>query len=203
VAVTKRWLSPDEAKRIAEKNREAWRHRDGFKMPPVGSGGTFPIRPPPKIKATAGGRRQGRAVHELPAPSETSECLTFVAWTKLVTFQGEPLFDRVVKIPNERGKSGVQTAILFSIGMRAGFPDYAIHAPAGRWHGLYLEAKRRRGGSVDPEQLAWQSKLKRWGYHCEICAGAEALIEATRCYFERAGCVADGSWVDRTRGPTA
>lgn len=133
------------------------------------------------------------------APSETAECRTFVEWTKLVTFHGEPLYERVVKIPNERGKAGAMTAILTSIGMRAGFPDYDILAPAGQWHGLYLEAKKIRGGIVSTDQTQWREKLIRYGYYCEICAGSLELIRATQNYFLAAGAVADGTFIDHTR----
>lgn len=211
--MTKRWLTPEKAAEIHQKNRAAWLEQQKAAREPLpysavaeqmrlvreqyakqGPGHYLPDRQP---KPTKGRKRQPAA---LPAPSETSECYRFIAWTKFVHFHGEPLYERVVKIPNERGKSGVQTAILIGIGMRPGFPDYSIHAPAGKWHGLYLEAKKVRGGTVDPEQIVWRDKLRRWGYHCEICEGADAMIAATRRYFETAGCVTDGSWIDRTRG---
>lgn len=143
---------------------------------------------------TAQGRRKAAA----PAPLETDECRTFIAWTKLVTYLGEPLFDRVVKIPNERGKRGASIAIMVAIGMRPGFPDYDILAPAGRFHGLYLEAKRE-GETPKAEQTAWRDRLIRYGYHAEVCQTAIELINAVKQYFERAGCVADGSFVDGTR----
>lgn len=132
-------------------------------------------------------------------PSETAECRAFVEWTKLVQFKGRPLFDRLVKIPNERGKRGIMTAILFSIGMRAGFPDYVILAPAGKFAGLMLEAKKRDDYEVSPAQETWRDDLLEFGYHAEICAGAEELIHATQQYFVRTGCEADGSYINRTR----
>lgn len=138
-------------------------------------------------------------VHGARCPSETAECRRFVDWTRLVTFRGRPLFDRTVKIPNERGMAGVMTAILVSIGMRRGFPDYLILAPVGKFAGLLLEAKRQFGGEVEPEQETWRQDLIEFGYHAEICAGADELIYATQQYFVRAGCEADGSYVNRTR----
>lgn len=132
-------------------------------------------------------------------PSETAECRAFVEWTKLVQFRGRPLFDRLVKIPNERGKRGVSTAILASIGMRAGFPDYLLLAPAGKFAGLLLEAKKVDDFTVPPAQETWRDDLIEFGYHAEICAGAENLIYATQQYFVRTGCEADGSYINRTR----
>lgn len=139
-----------------------------------------------------------RAAVRPRAPSETSECKTFIAWTRLVKFKGEPLFERVVKIANER-RAGPSIAILESIGMREGFPDYDILAPAGQWGGLYLEAKKVDGGKIEPEQEAWRLKLIRFGYHAQICAGSVELIAACQWYFNAAGCVADGSFIDHTR----
>lgn len=140
-----------------------------------------------------------RAARTIRAPSETDECRTFIAWTQLVTFQGEPLSQRVVHIPNERGKAGAAVAILTAIGLRRGFPDYAILAPAGRWHGLYLEAKRRRGSLTGADQTAWRIRLNQWGYCSEICDGAIELILATRRYFFLSGATAAGIFIDNTR----
>lgn len=134
-----------------------------------------------------------------PAASETAECLAFIQWTELVSYCGRPLFYRVVKIPNERGKAGIATAILTSIGMKKGFPDYNILAPCGEWHGLYLEAKKKVGGKVDQDQLDWKFRLREFGYWSEICDGADELILATKDYFYRNGAIADGRFVDRTR----
>lgn len=165
----------------------------------------------PKVKRavrhkTAQGQRQ--AVRPR-APSETAECRTFIAWTKLVKFKGAPLFDRVVKIPNERGKAGVMTAVLASIGMRDGFPDYVIHAPVivpeyledefHTKHGLYLEAKRVKGGTIDPEQFAWRDRLLDWGYHAEICEGAVEMIEAVKRYMQLTGATSSHEFIDATR----
>ena len=140
-----------------------------------------------------------RPSHSLPVPTETEECQRFIGWTKLVRFRGRPLWDRVVKIPNERGKSGASIGILVSIGMRNGFPDYFIAAPVGIWAGLLLEAKRIKGSDTSDSQVQWQRDLTEFGYYPAICLGADALIAATQRYFDAAGCTADGSFVDPTR----
>lgn len=131
---------------------------------------------------------------------ETDECLTFIEWTRLVRYKGRPLYDRTVKIPNERGKRGASIAILVAIGMRKGFPDYIILAPCGRWAGLFIEAKRAKGGDTDDaDQNAWRELLIEFGYEAVICEGAHQMILAVQGYFHRAGCETDGSWTDRTQ----
>lgn len=162
---------------------------------------------PPVKRAVRHKSQQGQRAAQRPrSPSETAECRTFLAWTRLVTFMGESLEVRVVKIPNERGKAGVATAILASIGMRDGFPDYVIHVPViatfvgcHTKHGLYLEAKRVKGGKVDAEQERWRDRLIGWGYHAEICEGALQMIDAVKRYMAMTGATKAGLFVDNTR----
>lgn len=173
---------------------------------------------PPVKRAVRHKTAQGqRAARRPPSPSENQECRTFIAWTKLVTFDGAPLFERVVKIANERGKHSALTAILVSIGMRTGFPDYVLHVPVV-WaldagspsmalpkidmcsrFGLYLEAKRVSDGRIDPEQLAWRDRLVAWGYHAEICEGAAQMIDAVKRYMASTGATRAGRFRDATR----
>jgi hypothetical protein len=126
--------------------------------------------------------------------TEAQECIAFLDWCALVSFDGVPLIERVVKIPNERNKRSVMTAVLAKLGMRRGFPDYVILVPMADWHGLFLEAKRATRGKVDREQEEWRDRLRSWGYAAEICAGASEMIRATRNYFGGSA----GRFVDRT-----
>lgn len=185
-------LTEDQAREMSARNREARRVQFTPRLPDDRG------LPPPTVYPPMPPVQRIRSPRPA-APTEHAECLHFIEWTKLVRYRGAALFDRVVKIPNERGKPGASIALLQQIGMRNGFPDYDVLAPAGRWHGLYLEAKRLTGGRIEPEQEKWRMDLIGWGYHAAICAGALELIAATRWYFVSAGCVADGSWVDNTR----
>lgn len=119
-------------------------------------------------------------------PTENEECMAFVDWTKYVHYRGRPLFDRLVKIPNERGKAGVMVAVLTRLGMKPGFPDYELLVPLPPYGALFLEAKRAQGGRTAPEQLVWRNALWEFGYHAEICAGAGELIDAVCRYMRSA-----------------
>lgn len=193
--MSKRILTLEEVTQIGRRNRDAWDAQRRARQ----AGIQTVDQARKNLELESPDTKVRPKVAKPKAPSETAECLAFIGWTGLVFYKGRPLRDRVVKIPNERGKRGVATAILNSIGMATGFPDYDILAPAGRWHGLYLEAKKRDGGSVNEEQNAWRELLTEFGYRAEICAGALELIAATKQYFIDAGCEADGSWVDNTR----
>lgn len=132
----------------------------------------------------------------LREPTESQECVLFLDWAALVRFDGEPLIDRIVRIPNER-RPGVMTAVLTKLGMRKGFPDYAVLVPLEPYAGLFLEAKRVRGGRAEPEQLAWREKLRSWGYDAHICEGGQRMIQCTHNYLS---LLAPDRFVDRTEG---
>lgn len=141
------------------------------------------------IAGRAGGIRR-------PGVSEWHHCVEFVDWTRLVTYRGESLFERVVHIPNERGGGGkAHIGTLIRAGFRVGFPDYSILAPLGDWAGLYLEAKKP-GGAIYADQVAWRDRLIRYGYRAVICDDAAALIAATREYFAELG---PPEWIDRVQ----
>lgn len=129
--------------------------------------------------------------------TENQECAVFIGWCQLVRVDGEPLFERVVKIPNERSCASVSTAILVRLGMRPGFPDYEVLVPRPPYHALFLEAKRTRGGRIAYEQETWRENLRRWGYWAEICTGGEEMIAATRAYL--APLARSGRFVDRVQ----
>lgn len=120
------------------------------------------------------------------APTETDECIAFVEWAKWARYRGRPVYERLVKIPNERGKAGAHIVYLERMGMKKGFPDYVLFLPLAPYAGLVLEAKRRKGGAIAPEQIRWRDDLISFGYHAEICRGADELIDAVRRYMRLA-----------------
>lgn len=149
---------------------------------------------PPRHRNAQAQRKAAAAA----SPLEVDECRTFIAWTKLVTFAGEPLFERVVHVPNERGKRSAAIAILVAIGLRPGFLDYVIFAPYNGHHGLMIEAKRI-GEEASQNQGEWIERLNRWGYTASCAQGSVQLIEAVRSYMRKCGAHASGVFVDSTR----
>lgn len=151
--------------------------------------GTRPKVPPKSLHPK-------RQHHAAPVASEWQECLRFIEWTRLVRYRDEPLFERLAHIPNERGKAGIAVARLVAIGLKPGFPDYLVLVPLGAYIGLFLEAKRKTGGDIDPAQVLWREKLLSWGYAAGIHAGADQMIAATRAYFAAAPAA---DWFDPVR----
>lgn len=145
---------------------------------------------------------------QLPCATEEQECIAFIDWTMRVFYRREALFERVVHIPNERDKhvslrpGAARTALirigkLKAQGVKDGFPDYMVLAHFPTCAGLYIEAKRRRGGRTPPDQIEWRERLIGWGYHAVICNGADQMIAATQAYFEQHAPA--GDWINRVR----
>ena len=85
-------------------------------------------------------------------------------------------------IPNG-GKRDIRTAAMLKAeGVKPGVPDIFLPVPRGGKHGLYIELKRRRGGTVSREQEAWMRALAEQGYMCALCHGAEAAKNEILAY---------------------
>lgn len=66
-------------------------------------------------------------------------------------------------------------------GMRNGFPDLFLPVPTAQYHGLFIEMKRTKGGTVSKEQKDWLEYLNSAGYKAVVCKGfleAKAAIES-------------------------
>ena len=85
-------------------------------------------------------------------------------------------------IPNG-GKRAIKTAVaLKKQGVKRGVPDMCLPVARGGYHGLYVELKRQKGGTVSDEQREWIAALNTQGYKAIICHGAEEAIEQIRRY---------------------
>lgn len=62
-------------------------------------------------------------------------------------------------------------------GVKKGVPDLFLPVARGRWHGMYIEMKRTKGGTISPEQKEFIEFATQQGYRAVICKG----FEAARC----------------------
>ena len=56
-------------------------------------------------------------------------------------------------------------------GVVAGVPDVFLASPRQGFHGLYIEMKRRKGGSLESSQKDIIARLRQAGYRVEVCKG--------------------------------
>ena len=58
-------------------------------------------------------------------------------------------------------------------GMKAGFPDLFLPVARGGYHGLFIELKKKSGGSITKEQKVWIEDLSKQGYFAIVCKGVD------------------------------
>lgn len=68
-------------------------------------------------------------------------------------------------------------------GVRAGVPDLFLALPRGKYHGLFIEMKKAKGGRVSDSQNAVMTSLVRQGYACAVCHGWTAARLQIERYF--------------------
>lgn len=120
------------------------------------------------------------------SPLEEIEQQHIFEWARLQSAY-YPALKLLYAIPNG-GKRAIKTAVaLKRQGVKAGVPDMCLPVSRGNYHGLYIELKRQKGGTVSEAQKAWIDALNAQGYKAVVCHGADEAIAEIKDYFGRAG----------------
>ena len=112
-------------------------------------------------------------------PTEHQEQVAFFEWWQV---WGRDLPYTPFAIPNGGARHIVAAKKLKSEGVRAGTPDVFIPWPRNGYHGLFLEFKRKMGGTVSPAQKDMIANLRSVGYAVEVVKGWEAAAEIVKKY---------------------
>lgn len=114
-------------------------------------------------------------------PLEDEECFAFHQWLVMNNIPH-------AHIANESA-SGTKNAMIRGakmkrMGQSRGVWDYEVYVPikgvTGRvdcYELVKIEMKRQKGGTVSPEQKAWQKVYELAGIRCKVCKGAEEAIK--------------------------
>ena len=121
----------------------------------------------------------------IPIPTEAQEQETLFRWAGVMTNRW-PEIRLMHAIPNGGSRNPIEAAHLKAQGVKAGIPDIFLPVPRGRFHGLYIEMKRRKGGRVSVEQKKMLLALQGQGYKAEVCRGWEEARD-TICEYLREG----------------
>ena len=109
-------------------------------------------------------------------PSETQEQIAVASYLRVKNI---PFYH----IPNEAKRSLATARIEIAMGLQSGVPDICIPVARKGYHGLYIELKSLKGKPTE-NQLKWLKELKKQGYCCFICKGADSAIKAVEYYLE-------------------
>lgn len=85
-------------------------------------------------------------------------------------------------VPNGGRRNAREAAMLKAEGVKAGVPDIVLPAARGGCHGLYIELKRQKSGSLSKEQRAYLEYLEEQGYCAVMCRGWRRAAEMIEAY---------------------
>lgn len=122
-------------------------------------------------------------------PTESQEQAAVVSWFDL---QYPKLSLHLFAVPNGAwlaGSSRQRAALVNKMkkeGMRSGVPDLVLAIPRGGYHGLFIEMKRSKGGTVSEQQKKYMATLNEHGYLATVCRGSGSAIDEIKNYLEGA-----------------
>lgn len=124
-------------------------------------------------KASAGVDKWGNII------TEHAEQKALFQWWRVQYREIEHL---MFAVPNGGARNLATGRMLKDEGVRAGIPDIFLAVPAGCYHGLWIEMKRRAHGHTTQEQKFMLSELRKRGYDCAVCRGWDEAREKIQSY---------------------
>jgi len=146
------------------------------------------MRRKPKVQ-----RSHAKAYPTKAIPTEREESMRIMAWARLMVSTGQEPRLRLLRCGFEglRLSMGVRMQAKRQM-VSTGWPDLFLAVPqrydvrsdtaAVKFHGLFIELKRIKGGTVSAEQAIMIGDLNSLGYRATICRGADAAIKEIKRY---------------------
>lgn len=91
----------------------------------------------------------------------------------------------IFHVPNGGKRNAREAYNLKRQGVKPGVPDLFIPVANEQYHGLFIEMKRKNGGSMTAAQCEWQQLLRKQGYKAITCHGASEAIEIVEMYLRK------------------
>lgn len=87
-------------------------------------------------------------------------------------------------IPNGGSRNVVEAVHFKQQGVKPGVPDIFLPIPTKKYHGLFIELKKDKGGRVSPEQHEWIDYLTKQGYKAQVCKGFDEAQKTIERYLK-------------------
>lgn len=130
----------------------------------------------------------GFAVAWMDEAYESKEKAEFLAeQRRYISHETRPLnyqLDYMFAIPNGGLRHKATAGRLKATGVKSGVPDVMLPVSVGKWLGLFVELKRKKGGRVSDEQKHWIRALTSNGYRAYVCEGWRHAAESIQYYLE-------------------
>lgn len=111
---------------------------------------------------------------------ESEEQISLFEWAGY-TQRRHPELKLLYHVPNGGLRNKTTACRLKLEGVKAGVPDLCLPVARGRYHGLYIELKARRGKATS-NQTEWLDALEEQGYATAVCYGWRAASETITNY---------------------
>lgn len=111
-------------------------------------------------------------------PTERQEHLALMDWVRL-----QPAIrDVFIHIANEYDGGAIKGHVRRILGVRKGVSDFLLPLPRGGFASLWIELKRREGGSERVEQREWIERMRKEGHAAYFCYGCDDAIGVIKAY---------------------
>ena len=114
-------------------------------------------------------------------PTEADEQKLLFEWMEYAEM-AHPELELAYHVPNEGRRTYRAGYELKKQGMRPGVPDICLPVARGKYHALYIEMKRVKGGKVSDEQKWWIERLNRAGNYAVVCHGFDEARDTILTY---------------------
>lgn len=114
-------------------------------------------------------------------PTEAQEQAALIRWAHFQRAR-YPELELLYHVANGGSRHKLEAVHLKEQGVRAGVPDLCLPVARGRYHGLYIELKRQKGGRLSVAQAEWLRALQAQGYRTAVCAGWESARDTIMDY---------------------
>ncbi len=117
---------------------------------------------------------------KLKVPTEEQEHLAFMDWVNL----NPAIRDVLIHIPNGGSRHPLEAKKLKRMGVKRGVSDFFLPVPRMKYHGLWIELKRKVKAPVLTRwQIEWILQMRENGYVADVARGCEEAINMTKDYF--------------------
>ena len=119
-------------------------------------------------------------------PDEHDEQVALFAWAA-ENEATHPELCMLHATPNGGYRPIVTAVKMQQEGQKRGYPDISLDVARGKFHGLRIELKRRKGARISAEQEEWIARLRYYGYSACVCYGCEEAINCIMGYLVQEG----------------
>lgn len=119
----------------------------------------------------------------IDGPKEDLEQRWVFQWARM-NYPTKPELKLLLHVPNGGYRLKSEAARMHGMGVKAGVPDLLLPVARGKYHGLWIEMKRAKGGKVSAAQQGMIGALRAQDYAVCVCYGWVAAVQTIEGYLE-------------------